>query len=686
MEHPVFTVGLTGQTGAGKSTVSALFAESGFAVIDADEVARAVAQPGTPFLQAVRRVFGSQMVRADGTLDRKATAALIYTDPVARQRYQALIYPYITEEIMRRRAELAAQGFRVVVFDAPTLFESGIDRFCDSIAAVIADENLRLSRILARDGITEEQARQRIRAQHDDAFFRSHAGIVMENNGTAEQLQIAVRDAVDRLRAAAEQYDAEMQKPMKEEPITMATKDEIKAMKDTLLTQKKHAVQRLTDEQIAAADKYCEDYKAFLDNGKTEREAAAYAVKLLEENGFRPWKKGDAVQSGDRIYTVNRNKAVIAAVIGYLPLETGIRLTAAHIDSPRLDLKQSPLYEDSELALFKTHYYGGIKKYQWTVVPLALHGVIVRRDGKTVNVSIGEDPSDPVFCVTDLLPHLASEQVQRTLGQGIKGEELNILIGSRPLRSDEGSELVKLRIMQILNIKYGITEQDFLSAELEAVPAGKSRDLGFDRSMIAGYGHDDRVCSYPALSALLHTKDPAHTSVVILTDKEEIGSEGNTGLQSAYFYHFMKDLSAAFGTEAHTVFAQSQCLSADVTSAFDPTFADVNDRRNCAYLNYGMCMMKYTGARGKSGSSDASAEFIGKMRSLFDNAGVVWQTGELGKVDIGGGGTVAAYLANLNIDTVDVGVPVLSMHAPLEVVSKLDVYMTYEAFRAFYRS
>ena len=373
-------------------------------------------------------------------------------------------------------------------------------------------------------------------------------------------------------------------------------------------------------------------------------------------------------------------------MIGTDPLESGIRLSAAHIDSPRLDLKQCPLYEDSELALFKTHYYGGIKKYQWTVLPLALHGVIVKKDGTSVPVTVGEDENDPIFCVTDLLPHLAQEQVKRTLGQGIKGEELNILIGSRPFRSDEGSDLVKLRIMQILNEKYGITEADFLSAELEAVPAGKARDLGFDRSMIGAYGHDDRVCAYPALAALLAAEHPQHTAVLILTDKEEIGSEGNTGLCSSYFHDFMKDLSAAFGTQAHTVFAASQCLSADVTAAYDPTFSDVNDRKNCAYLNCGVCMMKFTGARGKSGSSDASAEFVGKMRTLFDEAGVIWQTGELGKVDAGGGGTVAAYLANLNIDTVDLGVPVLSMHAPLEVVSKLDVFMCYEAIRAFNES
>ena len=460
-------------------------------------------------------------------------------------------------------------------------------------------------------------------------------------------------------------------------------KDALKELKEALLLKKQNAVQLLDDEKIAECDAFCEGYKTFLDRSKTEREAVSYAASLLEEKGFRRWNAGEAVKAGDRIYTVNREKAIVAAVIGSEPLENGIRLTAAHIDSPRLDLKQTPLYEDHEMALFKTHYYGGIKKYQWTVLPLALHGVIVRKDGTKVTVSVGEEENDPIFCVTDLLPHLASEQVKRPLNQGIKGEELNLLIGSRPFKSEEGSDLVKLRIMQILNEKYGIIESDLISAELEIVPAGRARDLGFDRSMIGAYGHDDRVCAYPALAALLHTDNPKHTAVIILTDKEEIGSEGNTGLQSAYFHDFMKDLAAVCGTKAHTVFAKSQCLSADVTAAYDPTFSDVNDPRNCAFLNYGVCMMKYTGARGKSGSSDASAEFIGNMRRLFDANGVIWQTGELGKVDIGGGGTVAAYLANLNIDTVDVGVPVLSMHAPLEVVSKIDVYMCYAACRTF---
>ena len=676
--HGIYVVGLTGQTGAGKTTVSDLLAAQGIARVNADAIAHAVTEKGHPCLRALTAAFGSKILRDDGTMDRRAVAGMIFGDPAVKAHYEAIIYPYITQIILAEVHTLRDQGHTVVILDAPTLFESGIAQFCDEIVSVTASEDIRRKRITARDGITEEQAALRMQAQLSEAFFRSHSGTVIGNNGDPAPLQKAVSAIAARLRTCTAHTD---QIP-KEEP-QMETKDTVKELKEQLLQQKKHAALTLSDEKIAEADAFCEDYKRFLDAGKTEREACAYAVKLLEEKGFRLWKRGDAVKAGDRIYTVNRGKALVAAVVGYQPLETGIRLTAAHIDSPRLDLKQQPLYEDSELALFKTHYYGGIKKYQWTVIPLALHGVVAKKNGEVVTVNVGEDAGDPVFCITDLLPHLAQEQSKRPLGQGIKGEELNLLIGSRPIRCDEGSDLVKLNIMRLLNEKYGITESDFLSAELEIVPAGKARDIGFDRSMVGGYGHDDRVCAYPALAALLNTENPAHTAVLILTDKEEIGSEGNTGLQSAYFHDFMKDLADAFGTQAHTVFAQSQCLSADVTAALDPTFSDVNDRKNSAYLNYGVCLMKYTGSRGKSGSSDASAEFIGKVRAVLDGAGVIWQTGELGKVDAGGGGTVAAYLANLNIDTVDVGVPVLSMHAPFEIVSKIDVYMAYEAFLAF---
>lgn len=453
--------------------------------------------------------------------------------------------------------------------------------------------------------------------------------------------------------------------------------------KEKLLLNRKNGALRLTVEEIRRAEEYCEGYKAFLDAGKTEREACAAAISLLEKNGFVPFAYDKAYQPGDRIYYNNRGKAVIAAVIGTEPMEQGVNITAAHIDSPRVDLKQRPLYEDNELALFKTHYYGGVKKYQWTAIPLSLHGVVITGSGETVTVCIGEEEGDPVFCITDLLPHLAQDQMKRTLAEGIKGEEMNILVGSYPFREEEASERVKLNIMKLLYEKYGIVEADLLSAELELVPAFCARDLGFDRSMIAAYGQDDRVCAYTALTAAMETRNPKRTLVCCLTDKEEIGSTGNTGLQSAYLRYFIAELAKASGVDGHRVLSASKCLSADVNAAFDPTFPDVNEKRNTCYLNYGVVVTKFTGSRGKAGTSDASAEFVGEIHRLLDEHGVVWQTAELGKVDQGGGGTVAQFIANLDVDVIDVGVPVLSMHAPYEVTSKIDVWSTYQAFLAF---
>ncbi len=461
-------------------------------------------------------------------------------------------------------------------------------------------------------------------------------------------------------------------------------KNEVEQLKEKLFSAPKNAAIKLTDERIKKADKFCEKYKDFLNVAKTEREAVKESVRLAKENGFEKYSKGKKYKPGDKFYVINRGKAIILCTIGTEPVENGVRINAAHIDSPRLDLKQHPLYEDNELALFKTHYYGGIKKYQWTAIPLALHGVVIKGNRDKVIVNIGEDENDPVFCVTDLLPHLATSQMKRTLSEGIKGEELNILIGSRPFKADSGSELVKLNIMKILNEKYGIVEDDFISAELEAVPAFKAKDIGFDRSMVGSYGQDDRVCAYTALRAALKCENPKKTCVTVLTDKEETGSDGNTGLNSSYLKYFLIDLANLYGAEATTVISNSECLSADVNAGFDPTFPEVLEPRNCSRLNYGVVVTKFTGARGKSGTSDASAEFVGRVRNLLDTNDVIWQTGELGKVDEGGGGTVAQYIANLNIDVIDVGVPVLSMHAPFEITSKLDVYMAYKAFLTFF--
>lgn len=452
---------------------------------------------------------------------------------------------------------------------------------------------------------------------------------------------------------------------------------------EQLFYDKKTGFDRLTDEDKQGIQTYAEGYKKFLDESKTERDAVLEIARMAESKGFRAWTRDDTLRPGDKIYRINRHKGIMLAVIGEKSLAEGVRLTAAHLDAPRVDIRTVPLYEDNGMAFFKTHYYGGIKKYQWPTVPLSLHGVIIKADGTKVTVNIGEDENDPVFCVSDLLPHLADEQYKRPAPKLIKGEELNIIIGSRPFRDDEGSELVKLNIMLILNEKYGIVESDFISAELEAVPAFKAKDVGFDRSLVGAYGQDDRVCAYTELMAVLELNNPEKTAVAILTDKEETGSDGNTGLRSSYLRYFIADLASTFGVKGRTVLQNSRCLSADVNAAFDPTFPDVFEKRNSALLNGGVCVTKYTGSRGKSGTSDASAEFAGEIRRLLDANGVIWQTGELGKVDIGGGGTVAAYIANLDVNTIDVGVPVLSMHAPFEITAKTDIWAAYRAFEAF---
>ena len=464
------------------------------------------------------------------------------------------------------------------------------------------------------------------------------------------------------------------------------TNNEVQAVKDELFSKRQHAAVRMDAGEMKSCDQFCAAYMDFMNTAKTEREAAAFFSRTLEENGYVSFKPGMALKAGDKVYLNNRGKSVILATIGTAPITEGVRLCAAHIDSPRLDMKQHPLYENEEIGYFKTHYYGGIKKYQWTAIPLSLHGIIVKQDGTKVEVRIGEDAGDPVFYITDLLPHLADEQMRRTLAQGIKGEELNIVIGSMPFKQEKGADMVKLGIMNLLHEKYDIIEDDFLSAELEAVPAFPAREVGFDRSLIGAYGHDDRVCSYPAFRAALDTAAPVHTSVIILTDKEETGSDGNTGLRSSYLKYFLCDLAECFGENGRHVMSASKCLSADVNAGFDPTFPEVLEKNNCAYVNHGVCVTKFTGARGKSGTSDASAEFVGEIRRILDAQNVIWQTGELGKVDVGGGGTVAAYIANLDIDTIDIGVPVLSMHAPYELVAKTDVWAAYRAFKAFLES
>ncbi len=428
---------------------------------------------------------------------------------------------------------------------------------------------------------------------------------------------------------------------------------------------------------------YAEGYKAFLDAAKTEREACDYCVKAAQEKGFTEYRLGDRLAVGDKKYFINRGKSVVLFRVGSKNLEEdGVRIIASHIDAPRVDIKQNPLYEDGNLAFLKTHYYGGIKKYQWTAIPLALHGAVVLKDGRKVEIRVGEEPGDPVFCITDILPHLGREQMAGPANKLIEGEQLNVLVGGLPYDDKEVNDKVKLTVLSILNDKYGMCEEDFLSAELCAVPAFPARDVGFDGALIGAYGHDDRVCSYPALTALLDGESE-HTVLAMLVDKEEIGSEGTTGLQCKVYEDIIEEIALAFGANFRKVKAASKCLSSDVTAAYDPNFPSVFEKMNTAFISCGTAMCKFTGAGGKSGSNDASAEFIGEIRKAFAENGVVWQTAELGKVDAGGGGTVAKYVAKLNIDTVDLGVPVLSMHAPWELISKADLYSNYKAFLAF---
>ena len=463
-------------------------------------------------------------------------------------------------------------------------------------------------------------------------------------------------------------------------------KIDAKELAKKLLSDRSHGAAKVGTKELEKADKFAEGYKAFMNAAKTERETVSWAVKAAEEAGFLPFDPAKKYKAGDKVYYNNRGKAMCLAVIGKKGAKEGVRIAAAHIDSPRIDLKPIPLYESNELALLKTHYYGGIKKYQWTAIPLSLHGKIVRKDGEEITVCIGEKEGDPQFTITDILPHLGKDQLQKRLGEAFTGEDLNVLAGSLPLTDGEGEQLFKLNIMNILNQQYGIVESDLISAELEFVPAFKAVDIGFDRSMIGAYGHDDRVCAYPALEAVFKCKTPEYTAVTVLADKEEIGSVGNTGLASEYLNYFVADLAAAEGLEARHVYSKSTCLSADVTAAYDPTYASAYEAGNSCYLNRGVGLAKYTGSRGKSGSNDANAEFVAQVRRILDDNDVLWQIGELGKVDQGGGGTVALDISRMNADVIDIGVPVLSMHAPFEVVSKLDVYMAYKAFKSYFEA
>ncbi len=465
-------------------------------------------------------------------------------------------------------------------------------------------------------------------------------------------------------------------------------KTEGQIKKDELFYSKKSAFELRSPEELGEAKEYAEGYRKFIDAAKNEREAVVYVSALLRDAGYKEYRLGDKIKPGDRLYLNNRNKSLIAIKAGTGKIDDGVRIIASHIDSPRLDLKPNPLYESDGIAYFKTHYYGGIRKYQWATIPLALHGIVRKTDGETVDVRLGDEPGDPVLCITDLLPHLAKDQNQKPLNQAFTGEGLNLLCGSSPYFESDGKiteadDKVKLNIMIALNEKYGIKEADFLSAELFAVPAQNCVDVGLDRWLMGAYGHDDRVCAYPSVTALIDSGDTEKTSIIVLADKEEVGSDGVAGMQSSMLLDLISELASNLGGNSNVIRVNSKCLSADVTVCFDPMYPEVSEKKNSALLHCGIGLTKYTGAGGKGATNDCPAEFLAEVRKVFDDAGVVWQTGELGKVDQGGGGTVAKFIANRNIDTVDVGVPVLSMHAPFELISKLDLYEAHRAFLAF---
>lgn len=466
-------------------------------------------------------------------------------------------------------------------------------------------------------------------------------------------------------------------------------KSEGKILEEKLFNVRKCGWDEASEDKINLIMKFSDEYMYFLNNAKIEREVSSFAKKVLENNGFKNIDTLEKISKGDKVYYINREKSVYAAIIGKSGLENGLNIVGAHMDSPRLDLKPNPIYEDSGFVYFNTQYYGGIKKYQWTTIPLAIHGVIVKTNGEKVTLNLGEEDNDPIFTITDLLPHLAQEQLKKPLANGIEGESLDLLVGSVPYKDQTVSSKVKLNILKILNEKYGVTEKDFLSAELELVPAFKARTLGFDQSMVAAYGQDDKVCCYTALRGLIDMKEiPEKTSVLILSDKEEIGSMGNTGMESQVFDNFIAELLTKSEINRpnllNKVFCKSNMLSADVSTAYDPLYPAVSDRNNVSYAGYGVSMNKYTGGRGKGGSSDASAEFVSKIRELLENNNVLYQIDELGKVDAGGGGTIAYILANKGVDVIDCGVGVLSMHAPYEVTSKYDIYSAYETYKVFF--
>ena len=662
----LLVIGITGGSGAGKTTMLRCVRARGGVCIDCDALYHELTRTDAALRAELSAAFGDVFL-PDGDLDRARLGQLVFSDAAQRARLDEITARHVGNAVKKRLAQAEADGVPLAAIDAINLIQSGLGELCRVTVGVLAPEETRLARILTRDGVTRERALARLHAQAPDEFYRRHCDHLLINNAEAPA-QFAL------------QADALLDQIIKDG--SAMTKEQ----KEKLLYAPKHGYARLSESEKQDMERYCADYRTFLDRSKTERACVKTAIALAQARGFVPYVPGMPLKAGDKVYCNNRDKGIMLAVIGRLPLDQGANIGAAHTDAPRLDLKPNPLYEENAMAYLKTHHYGGIRKYQWVTVPLELHGVVVLASGSRVDVNIGADAGDPQFIINDLLPHLGREQGKKPLDEAIQSESLNILIGSWPEEGEEGSDAVKLAILRLLNEKYGMTEEDFISAELEAVPAANARELGLDRSLIGAYGHDDRVCAYAELAAILELDTPSKTAVCIFADKEEIGSEGVSGMQSEAFDLFMEQLCRTQNVALRDCFAKSFCLSADVTAAYDPNFPDVYERHNSAYINYGVGLCKYTGSGGKSGASDASAEVVGWLRKLLNDNGVHWQMAELGRTGAGGGGTVAKYMANRNIDTLDAGVPVLSMHAPYETVAKLDCYMTYRCMKAIFES
>ena len=671
-------VGITGFSGAGKSTLSEVFGRYGACVLDADAIYHSLLEESGAMRDALTARFGSGIL-SEGRIDRKKLAPLVFSSPAMLEDLNHITHPFVIEkirEILKTEPPLAA-------VDAPLLFESGLSEICDLTVAVLAAKETRIRRVMARDGITREAAASRINAQKDASYYIGKSDIVLWNDRSEADFR---RESEALLRAVVSpgfllhKQCTEHRKDKKGQE----DMDELKEVREKLLAPKKRRIEELKSSESIEISRFAEGYMSYLDAAKTEREASREAIRLAAEKGFEPFGSDSAVEAGKKYYVSFGDKMAILFTIGKKPLACGVNIVAAHIDSPRLDLKPNPLYQESDAAYFKTHYYGGIRKYQWMTIPLALHGVAVKPDGEKIDVVVGEEEGDPVFSIPDLLPHLAREQGTKPLNTAYTGESLNPILGTLPYEG-EGEDRVKLAVMSLFNDRFGITEEDFLSSELSLVPAGKARSVGIDESLVGSYGQDDRVCAYGALKALLDLEEiPERTAMVVLADKEEIGSEGLSGMKSARFDHLLASLCGNDLGSYHALLDASFCLSCDVAAAYDPGFAEAYEKKNAAFLNGGVAICKYTGSGGKSGSNDASAETVGTLRRIFAENGVAWQLCELGKVDVGGGGTVAKFMSERGIETIDAGTPVLSMHSPFELTAKYDVYHTYRASLAVF--